>query len=1060
MSTPPASTTTNSSLGSSRLLGTNDAQRAVDSLGRQISNLERAIAQSVSAFQSLSNSTNRTQSNSGASSRWNAQSNFPNNNGGRPTYAGGNGGGGNFGGANRLGGGSPNGGSGGGSFGGMLALGSGRGNGGGGGFGGSSSMGRFGLAGAAVMGAAKGLVNYGNRNMSSNMQMDMFGNYSALAGGIGPGGYQATNNVGMRTTFVNNRIALSANDAAQGGYTAAYTFGAPQFNGQTNSAYTQGVRQASGFAFASPTLGFAGAMTAAQQTYSARSLYATQMYGLTPAIGMSGNRATMGQIASSMMGRTFQGRTQVSNKTLDASLQQGGSLAVNLQSYGQAAGWNQSTIQSYENYIRGLNAAQNKGMTQGQYDKLTQTAATGSGSAKRNALDKLKSTTGLGASMFETQRDLNATRLNRQEDILESLAPAFENATKMVNRFSDALTKFLQSTGLDKAIGTASGTLTPFSNALGGFSGLGGGVAGGLMGSLLMRGGASRLGGLAGGLGGSGGGAGGAGLFTRLFGMFGGGGGAAAGGAGSTLTATAGANGVFSVGGLGGMGLGGMAGIGTAAAALFGSMFGAGKYASNAKNKKNHPLLSSIMGSWSGDPTLGGSMQPGTVGMLGTIAGSLGHLSGPLGRLMGYDGKSGGASGNTTSGKKSGSGGSASGSSTANAASIIKYAEQQLGDPYVWGGTGPNGWDCSGLIQWAYGQAGVKIPRTSQEQQKVGKAVATDAVQPGDLLFNGNPAHHVVMAIGGGKIIEAPRTGLNVRIRSFKPGEFGSARRIVGSVGNMSDISSDPNSSTTLNDQASTVGGNIGGAYGGTSELAALMSALGGGVGAGGAGISAQSGSSASTSDSSASTVSGSNPPGSPKGNQAIGKKLAQKYGWTGNQWKALYNLWMGESGWNEKADNPSSDAYGIPQALPGKKMASAGGDWKTNPETQIKWGLQYIKERYGSPAKAWSFWNSKNPHWYDEGAWSLDQDATARVHKGEMILPAKQAESVRNAITNTLTTGSNSTGGGGGVHFAAGAIVVQPQGPMTQQEAQMTGKMIVDAITEDKRIKEMQKGH
>lgn len=130
-----------------------------------------------------------------------------------------------------------------------------------------------------------------------------------------------------------------------------------------------------------------------------------------------------------------------------------------------------------------------------------------------------------------------------------------------------------------------------------------------------------------------------------------------------------------------------------------------------------------------------------------------------------------------------------------------------------------------------------------------------------------------------------------------------------------------------------------------------------------------------------------------------------------------------------------------------------------TNPATQIKWGLKYIKGRYGSPAKAWSFWNSKNPHWYDEGAWELAGDTTARVHKGEMILPAKQAESVRNAITNTLTTGTSTTGRGG-IVFESGSIVVTPNGKMTVQEAQTTAKMIVDAVCEDHRIKEIQKGY
>ncbi|UUN26641.1 transglycosylase SLT domain-containing protein [Streptomyces sp. FIT100] len=69
------------------------------------------------------------------------------------------------------------------------------------------------------------------------------------------------------------------------------------------------------------------------------------------------------------------------------------------------------------------------------------------------------------------------------------------------------------------------------------------------------------------------------------------------------------------------------------------------------------------------------------------------------------------------------------------------------------------------------------------------------------------------------------------------------------------------------------------------------------------------------------------------------------------------------ESNWNYKATNASSGAYGLVQALPGGKMASAGADWKTNPKTQIKWGLDYMNERYGSPCAAWSFWQAN--HWY-----------------------------------------------------------------------------------------------
>ncbi len=88
------------------------------------------------------------------------------------------------------------------------------------------------------------------------------------------------------------------------------------------------------------------------------------------------------------------------------------------------------------------------------------------------------------------------------------------------------------------------------------------------------------------------------------------------------------------------------------------------------------------------------------------------------------------------------------------------------------------------------------------------------------------------------------------------------------------------------------------------------------------------------------------------------------KYGWgSDEQWDALENLWTRESGWNYRAENPSSGAYGIPQSLPGSKMASAGKDWRTNPETQIRWGLDYIKERYGGPKRAWAHFQQRN--WY-----------------------------------------------------------------------------------------------
>ena len=80
-------------------------------------------------------------------------------------------------------------------------------------------------------------------------------------------------------------------------------------------------------------------------------------------------------------------------------------------------------------------------------------------------------------------------------------------------------------------------------------------------------------------------------------------------------------------------------------------------------------------------------------------------------------------------------------------------------------------------------------------------------------------------------------------------------------------------------------------------------------------------------------------------------------------QFQCFSNIVDHESGWDYTATNPTTGAYGLVQALPGEKMASAGADWRTNPATQIKWGLNYMNERYGSPCEAWSFWQANG--WY-----------------------------------------------------------------------------------------------
>ena len=100
-----------------------------------------------------------------------------------------------------------------------------------------------------------------------------------------------------------------------------------------------------------------------------------------------------------------------------------------------------------------------------------------------------------------------------------------------------------------------------------------------------------------------------------------------------------------------------------------------------------------------------------------------------------------------------------------------------------------------------------------------------------------------------------------------------------------------------------------------------------------------------------------------PNSNRGLGYHLMLQFGVAADQWQYLDALWQRESGWNHLAENASSGAYGIPQSLPGSKMADVAPDWRTNPETQITWGLAYIAARYRNPQGAWE--HSQRVGWY-----------------------------------------------------------------------------------------------
>ena len=97
---------------------------------------------------------------------------------------------------------------------------------------------------------------------------------------------------------------------------------------------------------------------------------------------------------------------------------------------------------------------------------------------------------------------------------------------------------------------------------------------------------------------------------------------------------------------------------------------------------------------------------------------------------------------------------------------IVQAARSKIGVPYVWGATGPNSFDCSGLTQWAFKKAGISLPRTSQAQSQAGERVSLSNLKPGDLIFFYSPVSHVGIYAGNGQMIEAPRSGSDVRISS------------------------------------------------------------------------------------------------------------------------------------------------------------------------------------------------------------------------------------------------------------------------------------------------------
>ena len=237
----------------------------------------------------------------------------------------------------------------------------------------------------------------------------------------------------------------------------------------------------------------------------------------------------------------------------------------------------------------------------------------------------------------------------------------------------------------------------------------------------------------------------------------------------------------------------------------------------------------------------------------------------------------------------------------AQARTVVSWAEEQLGKPYQWGAAGPGSFDCSGLTMAALAQAGITVPHNAnaQWQQTRAHPVAGNQLAPGDLVFYAGAdgsltaPGHVGIYVGNGAIIDAPHTGANVR--------FDPLSSISGYAGATDPYAAAPTAGTTA---PVLTFGNL--AAPALNQYQSFAQALAGTT-------------------------------------------------WGPGQFRYLNLLWERESGWNPAAANPVSGAFGIPQALPAAKMASAGPDWATNPYTQIIWGIGYIHAAYGTPQAAWA---------------------------------------------------------------------------------------------------------
>jgi cell wall-associated NlpC family hydrolase len=458
-----------------------------------------------------------------------------------------------------------------------------------------------------------------------------------------------------------------------------------------------------------------------------------------------------------------------------------------------------------------------------------------------------------------------------------------------------------------------------------------------------------------------------------------------------------------------------------------------------------------------GKVLLGGSGGSGILSKVGSYIGDLFKGGGGGGgeMLSGIFGgaiTAGGSSLSSSASSQSGGSSATSGTVTnKQVVTAVKDAESQLGKPYVWGGDSPaTSFDCSGLVQWAYGQAGVKLPRTSQQQwaSLQSKSVPMDKVQEGDLVFmagsdgTANNPGHVGMMINSKQLIQAPYTGASIDVIAYDPGQWQHAARPVGGTSGVSNGSSAPTANASGQGNSGAGAGNtmglLPGNYGSSEESANTASALAGGIATGGGGVWGGTGNSQT-----GATGSGGTNAGSSGGTDASASSLQKyafslfgKFGWGANQQQPLVNLWNKESNWRSNAQNPTSTAYGIAQFL--NSTWAGYGPKTSNADLQILYGEEYIKQRYGSPAGAWAHETAYN--WYGSGTGGAQAGLALVGDRGPEIVNFSGGEKVANASqTAAMLTGS--AAGAAQAPWRTGPLASLWMANTPQNQSQMSGK-------------------